>query len=58
MGVLEGGGGEAGEVLEVFAEGGLVGEVQLIGDLLDILSGVAQQVFRFLDDILVYPFPG
>ena len=58
VGVLEGGGGHACEVLEVFAEGGLVGEVQVVGYLLDVLARIAQLVLGFLNYELVNPVAG
>ena len=55
---LEFGGGQAGEVLEVFAEGGLVGEVELVGYLLHVFAGESKEVFCFGDDELVNPLCG
>ena len=50
-----GSGAQAGLQLEIFAEGGLGGEVEAIGDLLHAEVGVAEQDFRLGDDILVDP---
>ena len=45
-------------VLEVFPEKRLVGEIQVVGDLLDAHRGVFQQVFGFEHHIVVDPLHG
>lgn len=52
------GGGEAGQVFEVFAEGALVGEVQFVGYLLDVFAGEAEEVFCLEDYHVVNPLAG
>ena len=44
--------------LEVFAEERLVGEIQVIGDLLNAHRGVFQQVLGFEHDVVVDPLDG
>ena len=45
-------------LLEVFAQERLVGEVQLVGYLLDVLGRVLQQHTHFQNDIVVNPVSG
>ena len=44
--------------LEVFSKERLVGETQLVSNLLDAFGGVFQQHASFQYDVLVYPFVG
>ena len=52
------GGGHSGQVFEVFTEGALVREVQLVGNLLDVQAGEPEHVFCFEDDVVVNPLGG
>ena len=45
-------------MLEVFSESALVGEVKVVGNLLHVLAGIAEHIFRFEDYIVVDPFGG
>jgi len=49
------GGGHAGEVLEVFAERALVGEIEFVGHLLYVFAREAEEVLCFEDDHVVDP---
>ena len=52
------GGGETSEMLEVFAEGALVGEVEFVGYLLDVFAGETEEVFCLEDHHVVNPLAG
>lgn len=46
------------QLLEVFAKGRLVREVELIGDFLDAEIGILEHDLGFQDNEVVYPFGG
>ena len=48
----------SGEMLEVFAEGGLVSEVECISHLLDVLAGKLDEVLGFEHHKFVDPIGG
>ena len=45
-------------MLEVFAESRLVVEVEVVGYLLYVAAGIAEQIFGFKYDKMVNPFGG
>ena len=46
--------GQARQMLEIFPERRLIGKIQLIADLLDVLARKTQQIFGFQYHIVIY----
>ena len=49
------GGGHPGEMLEIFSERRLIGEVEFVGNLLDVFARETQKVFSLENNELVDP---